>query len=244
MTATTAILLLLLTACAAQPPQPAGVCAFSSRDGAATAMGVATIALPVGDKGSAVNVPAAIAGTGPTSTPAVFILIAPKTGPEDALFGWAITQNETAQTLFAWTNDAAGTPVCNTGSVALPSYYVPGFSICGGDAESALWPSPNGAYALGHMRVLQFATPQSNGARPRRLPPPPSRRLRDPLTPPPPAPHARAATAAAFTEDGALVAVRADNSPFGNGAFSIQFNGGGGPGINSGWRVPSWCAAA
>ena len=142
------------------PPPPAGVCAFNG-DGAATVTGVASIGLPVGNKGF-VNVPAAIAATGSTDRPAVFVLIAPKTGPSDALFGWAITQNATAQTLHAWTNDAGSTPTCVSDSVALPSYFVPGFSVCGGDVEAALWPAFQGGYRLGHAHVSQFASPMSN----------------------------------------------------------------------------------
>ena len=153
----------LLAACvAAQPPPPAGVCAFNG-DGAATVTGVASIGLPGGNKGF-VNVPAAIAATGSsTDRPAVFVLIAPKTGPSDALFGWAITQNATAQTLHAWTNDPAGAPTCVSDSVALPGYFVPGFSVCGGNVKAALWPAFQGGYSLGHAHVSEFASPMSNG---------------------------------------------------------------------------------
>ena len=148
---------------AAQPPEPAGVCAFNSRDGAATVTGVATIALPFGNRG-VVNVPAAIAATGSTPHPFIFILIAPMTGPEDALFGWAISQNATAQTLYAWTNDGASGPTCNTGSVALPGFYVPGFSLCGGDVKGALWPAFQGGYTIGGTRVNTFSSPVQNCA--------------------------------------------------------------------------------
>jgi hypothetical protein len=147
----------------AQPPEPAGVCAFNSHDGAATVTGIATIALPFGNRG-VVNVPAAIAATGSTPHPFIFILIAPMTGPEDALFGWAISQNATAQTLYAWTNDGASGPTCNTGSVALPGFYVPGFSLCGGDVTGALWPAFQGGYTIGGTRVNTFSSPVQNCA--------------------------------------------------------------------------------
>ena len=237
---------LLLAAASAQPPRPAGICAFNSRDGSGTATGVATLGLPIGNKG-VVNVPAAIAATGPVEAPFVFVLIAPQTGPSDALFGWAITQNATAQTLFAWTSAPGATPTCTTASAALPAFFVPGFSLCGGGAAAALWPALQGSYSLGRAHVSQFSAPDNNceqrERRGRRRPPPPPR-LSTPLLPrsPTPLPRALAATAAAFTDDGALVTIRADNTPFGTGAFSIAFNGGGGAGFNAGWRIPAWCA--
>ena len=154
------LLLLLVTACSAQPPP--GVCAFASRDGAATATGVSTIRLPTGS-GSVVNVPTAIAATGSVARPMVFVLGAPKTGPEDALFGWAIMQNATAQTLYAWTNDPATQPTCITASVALPDYFVPGFSLCGGNVQGALWPAFQGTYSIGHATVNEFSQPKTAG---------------------------------------------------------------------------------
>ena len=221
---------------AAQPPEPAGVCAFNSRDGAATVTGVATIALPFGNRG-VVNVPAAIAATGSTPHPFIFVLIAPMTGPEDALFGWAISQNATAQTLYAWTNDGASGPTCNTGSVALPGFYVPGFSLCGGDVTGALWPAFQGGYTIGGTRVNTFSSPVQNCA----WAPKPFFSEFPLFTPPPPR-LAPAATVAAFTNDGGVVTMRADNTPFGTGSFSFSFMGGGGPNFNTGWKVPGWCA--
>lgn len=185
-----------------------GCCAFGG-NGAATLLGVGTITLP-GHTQTSTQLPVAVVSSGITAAPFISIVFAPKTSPEDSLLGWFISQNVTAQTLYVWSN-TTGTPTCSTASVALPEFYVPGFSQCSGAAHGALWSKFSGDYNLGkNAPVEQWSTIRGDS------------------------------TAAFLPSQGCTpVYMSSANNPFGTGAFSISFQSGdsGAPS----WKPPTYC---
>jgi hypothetical protein len=151
----------------APPPPPTYTppcCAYGGT-GAALGLGSGVYSFPGpnGEPTPPILVPFAVSASGSeTLTPWVVVLVAAQTGPEDAVVGWHISQNATAQTLSFWTNPPGGTPACEVTSVALPDAFTPGFSLCGGATPSSLFPGLLRNYTLAAETVSVYA--QSTGA--------------------------------------------------------------------------------
>ena len=119
---------------AAPPP----CCAYGGA-GAMFAMGDGSFpvpAVPGATDGRPVLVPLAIAVSGPGAASWVTVLVDPTSGPSDALAGWLITENSTAQTMYVFSNIPGQGPQCKASSVAPPNAYVAGFSMCTGGASA------------------------------------------------------------------------------------------------------------
>jgi hypothetical protein len=145
----------------------------------------------------------------------VTILLSARTGPEDAVLGWSISQNSTGQTLRAFTrDDGTGKAWCTEGFVPAQG-FVPGFNLCGGGAVAgALFPAAARAFSLAGTAAGVFFQPE-NGATLSLL--------------------AGAPTCDALT-------LETPESPFGTGAFVASFESGQPAAPPSAWaELPSWC---
>jgi hypothetical protein len=196
--------------------EPVPGCAFGGQ-GAALALGMGTFPIPDANSGKnvAVVLPmAAVSSGGETAEPWVMVLVAPQSGPDNSLAGWLITQNATSQTLTFWSNFTGAAPACHSASVQLPDAYTPGFSMCGGDLPSALFPVVARNYTLAGLEVGVYAQAPSGA-------------------------ELSMTSAPAF----ALVSLFVAESPLGTGAFSISFESGV-PAAPAWGKAPAWCSAA
>jgi len=191
-------------------------CAFGG-DGAAFTYGIGTITFPEtsGTGSYSAQVPISIGASGDVAKPFVVVAVDPITSPQDSIMGWYITQNFTAQTLYAWTN-FSNNPQCFSASVPLPEYYTPGFSLCTAGIKGTLFQNFNYTYNLGSFSgnlVSQISGPNR--------------------------PQVSAYMSFSTDDACAPLSLSAANNPLNTGSFSVNILGG--ESIAPTWTIPSYC---
>ncbi len=189
-------------------------CAFGG-SGSATLMGTGTYVFPTTPAEGRISnfVPIAVGASGNgAKNPFVGILMAPTTGPEDALAGWLIMPNKTTggQTLVAWTNLPGEDQTCNRAFTDEGETFTPGYSLCFG-APNGLFPFPNGTYALQGVGPVTLYQQAADGR----------------------------ARASVSSNDCSPIFLAALNTPFNTGAFSVSFEEGTTDAPS--WGLPTWC---
>jgi hypothetical protein len=144
------------------------------------------------------------------------ILFAAASGPEDAKAGWTVTSNATNDVIFVYSNvSATEGPTCSAG-VAPRGAMVGTYALCGG--AGGLFPQHVRDYQLTPAtRVGVFQQTTAGG-------------------------EVSSTLALADAEACAPVSLMGSYSPFGTGAFSIQFESGVAAEPPQTWsQPPSWC---
>lgn len=208
---------------AAAPPSPAPCCAYGGT-GAAIALGVGSFAFPGAKAGAPTLTTLAIGTSGSAvaagGVPFVAVVLGAKTGPEDAVAGWSVSQpNASGQLIRAYARDGGdGTPVCIQSFAPASTPAVPGFDLCGGAGgagNAPLFPEPARAYALAGVNAGVFFQPPSGAT-------------------------LSLLTGAATCD---VLGLAVPSSPFGTGAWTAAFESGQPASPPEAWaEFPSWCA--
>lgn len=206
MTAFTFLATLVLGGLVATLGKPC--CAYGG-SGAALALGSGILST----SGMPELTPFALAASGSAAAQRfVTIMTAAKSGPDDSVTGWIVTQNDTAQTMTFWDTPSR---TCHTTSVLLPDTFVPGFDLCGGSGSAAapLFPATSRNFTMGGTPATVFWQP-STGA---------------------------TLTLLSGAQSCDIMSISAPMSPLGTGAFEATFETGV-PGAPEAWaQPPSWC---
>ena len=211
---------LAAAASAAPPPFPA-CCAYGG-SGSVTAFGTGVLNAfaPAADDAS--RAPTGPADAAPmavgvsTSRSFSAVLFAAATGPEDARAGWIVSTNSTNDVLYVFANVSASGPTCSVG-VTPRGAMMGAFAFCGG-AGGAFATLARSFQLTPATAVGVFEKVDASGA---------------------------ATATAAFADAAACapVSLTGASSPFGTGAFSVNFESGSAAEPPAAWaQPPSWCA--